>query len=87
MVLDCCIAEAVKASAYAETGNINEAGRCIAEAVKAMETTKERQWEAEICRVAGEIALRSSQPDLDAAQAHFERALKVARRSRQNPWN
>jgi predicted ATPase len=67
------------ASAYAETGNINEAGRCIAEAVKAMETTKERQWEAEICRVAGEIALRSSQPDLDAAQAHFERALKVAR--------
>jgi class 3 adenylate cyclase/predicted ATPase len=67
------------ASAYAETGNINEAGRCIAGAVKAMETTKERQWEAEICRVAGEIALRSSQPDLEAAQAHFERALKVAR--------
>jgi predicted ATPase len=67
------------ASAYAETGNTNEAGRCIAEAVKAMETTKERQWETEICRVAGEIALRSPQPDFDAAQAHFERALKVAR--------
>jgi predicted ATPase len=67
------------ASAYAETGNINEAGRCIAEAVKAMETTKERQWEAEVCREAGEIALRTPQPDSEAAQAHFERALKVAR--------
>jgi predicted ATPase len=44
-----------------------------------METTKERSWEAEVCRVAGEIAIRSAQPDLDAAQAHFERALKVAR--------
>jgi predicted ATPase len=67
------------ASAYAETGNVNEAGRCIAEAVKAMETTKERQWEAEICRVAGQIALRLPQPDLETAQAHFKRALKVAR--------
>src|SRR4029077_6022565 len=67
------------ASAYAETGNIDEARRCITEAVKAMETTKERQWEAEVCRVAGEISIRSPQPDLEAAEAHFERALKVAR--------
>jgi class 3 adenylate cyclase/predicted ATPase len=67
------------ASAYAETGNIDEARRCITEAVKAMETTKERQWEAEVCRVAGEIALRLPQSDLDAARAHFECALKVAR--------
>ena len=44
-----------------------------------METTKERQWEAEICRVAREIALWSRQPDLEGAQAHVERALKVAR--------
>jgi len=67
------------AAAYAETGNTNEARRCIAEAVKAMETTKERQWEAEVCRTAGEISLRLPQPDLDAAQVHFERALTVAR--------
>jgi predicted ATPase len=67
------------ASAYAEVGNIDGARRCISEAVKAMEATKERQWEAEVYRVAGEIALRSPQPDLDAAQAHLERALKVAR--------
>jgi class 3 adenylate cyclase/tetratricopeptide (TPR) repeat protein len=67
------------ASAYAETGNINEARRCITDAVKDMETTKERQWEAEGGRIAGEIALRSPQPDPDAAQGHFERALKVAR--------
>jgi predicted ATPase len=67
------------ASAYAEIGNIDEARRCIAEAVRAMETSKERSSEAEVYRVAGEIAIRSPQPDLEAAQAHFERALKVAR--------
>jgi class 3 adenylate cyclase/predicted ATPase len=67
------------ASAYAEIGNIEEARRCITEAVETTETTKERFWEAEICRVAGEIALRSPKPDLDAAQGYFERALKVAR--------
>jgi predicted ATPase len=67
------------ASAYAETGNSNQAERCIAEAVKAMETTKERQFEAEVYRVAGEIALRSPHPDLEGAQVHFERALKIAR--------
>jgi class 3 adenylate cyclase/predicted ATPase len=67
------------ASAYTEVGNIDEARRCISEAVKAMEATKERMWEAEVCRVAGEIAFRSPPPDLEAAQAHFEGALKVAR--------
>jgi predicted ATPase len=67
------------ASAYAEIGNIDEARRCISEAVRAMETTKERTWEAEVRRTAGEITLRSPQPDFDAAQAHFECAFKVAR--------
>jgi predicted ATPase len=74
------------ASAYAEIGNIDEAGRCIGEAVKATETTKERSWEAEVYRVAGEIAIRSPRPDLDAAQAHFERALKLARAQQAKSW-
>jgi class 3 adenylate cyclase/predicted ATPase len=74
------------ASAYAEIGNIDEARRCATEAMKAMETTKERQWEAEACRVTGEISLRSPQPDLDAAQAHFERALKLARAQQAKSW-
>ena len=45
----------------------------------ALETNKERCWEAEVNRVTGEIALMSTEPDAAKAQAHFERALAVAR--------
>jgi predicted ATPase len=44
-----------------------------------METTKERCWEAEVNRIAGEIALKSAEPDTKKAQAYFERAIAVAR--------
>ena len=45
----------------------------------AMETTKERWCEAEVNRIAGEIALKSPEPDPAKAEAYFERALTVAR--------
>ena len=45
----------------------------------AVETTKERSWEAEVHRAAGEIALMSREPDAVKAEGHFERALAVAR--------
>ena len=45
------------ATAHAELGQFNDASRCIGEAMTAMETTKEKWWEAEVNRVAGEIAL------------------------------
>jgi hypothetical protein len=45
----------------------------------AVETTKERWVEAELHRVAGEIALMSQQPDVLKAETYFERALVVAR--------
>ena len=45
----------------------------------AVETTKERMWEAEVNRTAGEIALKSPDPDTAKAEAYFERALAVAR--------
>ena len=38
-------------------------------------------------RIAGEIALKSSQPDTAKAQGYFERALAIARSSKQNPGN
>ena len=44
-----------------------------------METTKERWWEAEINRVAGEVALKLPTPDAAKADAYFELALAVAR--------
>ena len=56
-------------------------------AMTAVETTKEKWCEAEVNRVAGEIALKSPQPDAGKAEAYFERALAVAQNSRQNPGN
>ena len=49
-------------------------------------TTKERWFEAQVNRVAGEIALRSPEPDTARAQAYFERALAVARQQQAKSW-
>jgi predicted ATPase len=45
----------------------------------AVETTKERWFEAEVHRAAGEIALKSLEPGAAKAEAYIERALSVAR--------
>ena len=65
--------------AHAELGQFDEAWRCISEATAAIETTKERWFEAEVNRIAGEIALKSPEPDAGKAEPYFERALAVAR--------
>ena len=51
-----------------------------------METTKEKWWEAEVNRVAGEIALKSPEPDTAKAEGYFERALAVARQQQAKSW-
>ena len=74
------------AMAYAELGQFDDAWRCIGEAMTAMETTKEKWCEAEVHRVAGEIALMSPEPDAAKAEAYFERALTVARQQQAKSW-
>jgi predicted ATPase len=74
------------ASAYAEIGQLDDAWRCIGEATTTLETTKERWCEADIHRVAGEIALKSPEPDTSKAEAYFERALAVARQQQAKSW-
>jgi predicted ATPase len=74
------------ASAYAEVGQFDNAWRCIREATTAIETTNESWWEAEIKRVAGEIVLKSSDPDWSKAEACFEEALAVARQQQAKSW-
>jgi predicted ATPase len=74
------------ARAHAELGQFEEAWRCIGEAMTAVETTKEKWCEAEVHRVAGEIALRSPEPDAAKAEAYFERALSVARAQEAKSW-
>ena len=74
------------ARAHAELGQFDEAWRCIGEAMTAMETTKEKWFEAEIHRIAGEIALKSPKPDAAKAETYFERALAVARAQQAKSW-
>ena len=52
----------------------------------AIEATKERWCEAEVNRMAGEIALLSPEPDAAKAEAYFERALAVARQQQAKSW-
>ena len=74
------------ASAYAELGQCDEAWGCISEAMAIIETTKQRQWEAETNRIAGVIALKSLECDHANAQGYFERALAVARQQQAKSW-
>ena len=74
------------AKAYAELGQFDDAWRCIGEAMTAVETTKEKWCEAEVHRIAGEIALKSPKPDTAEAEAYFDRALAVARKQQAKSW-
>jgi predicted ATPase len=74
------------ALAYAALDQFDDAWRCINEAMTAAETTKERWFEAEIHRTAGEIALMSPGSDAAKAEAYFERALAVAREQQGKSW-
>jgi predicted ATPase len=67
------------ATAYMGLDQFNDAWRCIQEAMTTIDKTKEKWWEAEIHRVAGEIVQRSPESDAAKAEAYFERALSVAR--------
>ena len=72
--------------AYAELGQVDDAWRCIREAMTMIEAAKERVWEAEVNRVAGQMALKLPKPDAAKAEAYFERALAVARQQQAKSW-
>jgi predicted ATPase len=72
--------------AYAGLGSLDDAWRCINEATTAIATTKERWHEADVERIAGEIALKSPEPDEAKAEGYFERALEVARQQQAKSW-
>jgi predicted ATPase len=74
------------ATAYAQLGRYDESLRSIDEAMAAKEATKERWWEADIHRMAGEISLRLPAPDAAKAQAYFEQALALARAQQAKFW-
>jgi predicted ATPase len=51
-----------------------------------VETTNERWCEAEVNRIAGEVALKSPEANVAKAEANFERALAVARKQQAKSW-
>jgi predicted ATPase len=74
------------ATAHAELGQLDDAWRCIDDAIETIERSKEKWGEAEVHRIAGEIALNSVAPDPEKAEACFDRALTVARAQQARSW-
>ena len=74
------------AQACADLRHVDEASRWTGEALTAIESNGERWYEAEVNRVAGEIALKSPEPEIGKAEAYFERALTVARAQQAKSW-
>jgi predicted ATPase len=74
------------ARAYADLEKFDRAWRCLGEAMSLVETTKEKWCEAEVLRIHGEILLMLPEPDAARAEAHFERALTVAREQQAKSW-
>jgi predicted ATPase len=77
---------AALARAYARLGRFDDAWGSFDKAIETLETGKETQWEAEVNRIGGEIALISSEPRVTKAEAYFDRALAVAREQQAKSW-
>jgi predicted ATPase len=74
------------ARTYAQLGRYDDAWSCIGEAFTSIKTRKETWCEADVYRIAGEIALEPPAGDFLKAQAYFERALAVARHQQAKSW-
>jgi predicted ATPase len=74
------------AQANAELGQFKTAWSNIYEAMTGVEVTKENWYEAEINRVAGEIALLGTEADAVKAEAYFVGALKIAGTRKAKSW-
>jgi class 3 adenylate cyclase/predicted ATPase len=74
------------AAAHADLGQFDDAWRCMGEAMSVIETAKERWFEAEANRIAGEVARMSPERGAAKAERYFERALTVARQQHAKSW-
>ena len=76
----------VLARTHAALGNFDDARRCINEAMNTMGRNKEKWFEVEVNRIAGETELKFPDPDPAKAEAYFDRALAVARQQQAKSW-
>ena len=82
-----CIYCCYLATAHADLGQFDDAWRCIGEAMTAIETTKERWCEAEVHRIAGEIALKSPSRTRRKRKRISSVRSRSRARSKQSPGN
>ena len=71
---------------YAALGQFDDAWRSVVEAKRVIGRTKEKWFEAEVHRIAGELALKSPEPEAAKAEAYFERSLAVACQQQAKSW-
>jgi predicted ATPase len=74
------------ANAHADIGLFDEAWHSIGEAIATIKVTRERWYEAEVNRIAGEIAVKAPDQAAGRGEAYFERALSVARQQQAKSW-
>jgi predicted ATPase len=74
------------AHGYSELRQFDEAQQRITESTTGIQNSGERWNEAETCRLAGEVALKSPNADPTKAEACFHRALAIARQQQAKSW-
>jgi predicted ATPase len=71
--------------AYVRLGQIDEAWRCVGDAISIIGTTGERWCEADVHRLAGEIAILPSAHQAEA-EAFLDHAISVSRQQQAKSW-
>ncbi len=84
--IDVPLFQALLAGAQARVGQFQAASQGIANAIKTIETTKEKWCQGEVYRLAGVVALASGTPDATKAEDYFNCALEVARQQQAKSW-
>ena len=72
--------------AFTRAGRFEDAHKVLDDALATAEQNDDRFQEAELHRLAGELALTESREDAAAAEASFTRAIALARRRKGKAW-
>jgi predicted ATPase len=86
MYLQAPVYQALLATQYMRMGHYQQAKVLTDAAARLLKRTGEKWFEPELYRITGEIAASAKRPDRTAAEAHFKKALYLARRMRAVGW-
>ena len=76
----------VLAEGYAKNNRLDDAQKELRQAIDAADQTGEHFFDAELSRIAGEIALRSDPRDQRAGERNFRDAIMVAKQQEARLW-